>query len=792
MSLLERSLTGGGLAVAVILLRAIAINHLPKRSFLALWGVVLARLLLPYRIPLPVSVPLLQPKLPPAAVYTPVPNITVTVIQAVPDAPAPAPLAEGTAGSDLRPLLWAAGAAALALFFLVSYRKWRWVFRTSLPVENPFTKTWLAEHPLRRTISVRQSDRIAAPLTYGLLRPVILVPAALDWTDHKTLQYVFAHEYVHIRRFDAAVKLLLAGALCVHWFNPVVWVMYVLANRDMELSCDEAVVGQFGGGSKSRLDYVLALLAMEEQRSGLTHLNFSKNAMQERIEAIMKYKHASILALGLTAALVLGATTTFAAFVGPSSIEERDRRLNAEATVDEGELMSYVNPDDGKTYYSFDGGKTFEAMTDEEFERRFPAPNVEWWTYEEYAAWLEQEKINLQEMLGEKGWTGGRGEFIWTQEMIDETIALYEDILQEIKEGKMYSKSVDGSDDIMMSYNPADIATTDERDFAADRSIYEPFGLIWNEKDEKFYFKGEKVRYFYDGVELEDGAAVRREYLCDSGTVDVYTVWEPKDNGDGSYDPFGTLADVRAYSQEEFNNRKIASEVNPVQEATTTAYAQTLTEGKTFEEIFAQYKAYGVTYREGSVYYNGELVNCFADVSNTGTFFYESKTKGGGVNLRTVYDNAGKLTGVETFTGSIQLTEGGLSWPLSEYRQISTLFQGRNHPITGQKMEHTGLDISAPKDTPVLAAAAGAVTASGYDSKNGNYVLLSHGDGLETYYAHLTESSVKPGDTVTQGQTIGTVGSTGQSTGPHLHFEVRQDEGCQDPLNYFPNMEFKF
>ena len=338
MSLLERSLTGGGLAVAVILLRAIAINHLPKRSFLALWGVVLARLLLPYRIPLPVSVPLLQPKLPPAAVYTPVPNITVTVIQAVPDAPAPAPLAEGAAGPDLWPPLWAAGAAALALFFLVSYRKWRWVFRTSLPVENPFTKTWLAEHPLRRTISVRQSDRIAAPLTYGLLRPVILVPAALDWTDHKTLQYVFAHEYVHIRRFDAAVKLLLAGALCVHWFNPVVWVMYVLANRDMELSCDEAVVGQFGGGSKSRLDYVLALLAMEEQRSGLTHLNFSKNAMQERIEAIMKYKHASILALGLTAALVLGATTTFAAFVGPSSIEERDRRLNAEATVDEGEI----------------------------------------------------------------------------------------------------------------------------------------------------------------------------------------------------------------------------------------------------------------------------------------------------------------------------------------------------------------------------------------------------------------------------------------------------------------------
>jgi murein DD-endopeptidase MepM/ murein hydrolase activator NlpD len=213
--------------------------------------------------------------------------------------------------------------------------------------------------------------------------------------------------------------------------------------------------------------------------------------------------------------------------------------------------------------------------------------------------------------------------------------------------------------------------------------------------------------------------------------------------------------------------------------------AQALTEGKTFEEIFAQYEEFGITYREGSVYYNGELVNCFADVSNTGTFSYESKAKGGAVNLRTVYDKAGKLTGVETFTGSIQLTEGGLSWPLSEYREISGLFQGRIHPITGQKDEHTGLDITAPKDTPVLAAAAGAVTASGYDSKYGNYVLLSHGDGLETYYAHLTESSVNPGDTVTQGQTIGTVGSSGQSTGPHLHFEVRQNAVSQDPLNYF-------
>ena len=139
------------------------------------------------------------------------------------------------------------------------------------------------------------------------------------------------------------------------------------------------------------------------------------------------------------------------------SREELDRKLNAEITASESSLMSYVDPKDGKTYYSFDGGKTFEPLTDEEFERRFPTPNVEWWTYEEYAAWLEQEKVNLQSMLGETGSTGGRGEFVWTQEIIDETIAMYEGILQEIKEGKMYSKTVDGDDTLIMSYDPADI-----------------------------------------------------------------------------------------------------------------------------------------------------------------------------------------------------------------------------------------------------------------------------------------------------------------------------------------------
>ena len=118
--------------------------------------------------------------------------------------------------------------------------------------------------------------------------------------------------------------------------------------------------------------------------------------------------------------------------------------------------MSYVNPDDGKTYYSFDDGKTFEPLTDAEFEARYPTPDIEWWTYDAYKAWLDQEKVQLQSMLGEKAWTNSDGAFVWTQEKIDETIALYEEILADIKNGVLYSKTVDGQEDVMMSCNPLD------------------------------------------------------------------------------------------------------------------------------------------------------------------------------------------------------------------------------------------------------------------------------------------------------------------------------------------------
>ena len=325
------------------------------------------------------------------------------------------------------------------------------------------------------------AGRISSPLTFGVLRPVILVPKKTDWTDETALRYVLEHEFVHIQRFDVLSKLLLIAAVCVHRFNPLVWVMYVLANRDLELSCDETVLRRFGGDVRAA--YARVLIRMEAARGGTaveTGAPLQPNA--DYTAAGISSKGRLWYYAGQPVAMIYddndsiymdeeaaggcylhvrqdsaGVISGVDVLTKEQFRELADRCMNAasDTTYEESTLMSYVDPADGRTYYSFDGGKTFEPLTDAEFEARFPTPDVVWWTYDEYKAWLDNEKVELQSLLGQTG-----GDYTWTQQKIDETIALYESILKDIQNGVLYSKTVDGSDDVMLSMNPADIAQT--------------------------------------------------------------------------------------------------------------------------------------------------------------------------------------------------------------------------------------------------------------------------------------------------------------------------------------------
>lgn len=115
---------------------------------------------------------------------------------------------------------------------------------------------------------------------------------------------------------------------------------------------------------------------------------------------------------------------------------------------------------------------------------------------------------------------------------------------------------------------------------------------------------------------------------------------------------------------------------------------------------------------------------------------------------------------------------------------ITSNFGSRIHPIFGDQRFHTGIDIATPSGTPIKAAKAGFVTFADWDGGYGKKVLIDHGDGYETLYAHLDEILVKTGEFVTQKEVIGLSGSTGYVTGPHLHFEIRLYQVAHNPLDY--------
>ncbi len=131
---------------------------------------------------------------------------------------------------------------------------------------------------------------------------------------------------------------------------------------------------------------------------------------------------------------------------------------------------------------------------------------------------------------------------------------------------------------------------------------------------------------------------------------------------------------------------------------------------------------------------------------------------------------------------------GSFLWPVASYVYVSSRFGLRVHPITGKTKSHTGIDIASNQGTAVYASDGGTVTLAGWNGGYGNCIMIDHGNGYVTLYGHLSSISVSVGQTVSQGATIGAVGSTGNSTGPHLHFEVLKNGTRIDPEQFFSGL----
>ena len=677
------SLSGAVIILAALLLRTALQNRTPRRVFCLLWDVALVRLLILAALPSPVSVwrwvPATAPVQSPEMGRAAAPALTAPAIDAVvgnraaaPGLAAPPPAS--TPGTDgVLTAVWLAAALALAAWFLWNHLRFRRLCADSLPCEDAFVCGWLAAHPLCRGVRARTSDRVTAPLTYGVLRPVVLLPSGMDWPDRAALSCVLEHEFQHIRRFDTLRKALLAAALCLHWFNPLVWALYILSNRDMELACDEAVTAR----GADRAGYARTLLRMEEQRGqwGLSGSHFSQNALEERIRCIMQYKKTSIAAL---VAVVTVMSITVAAFASnPPEGETESPDAPAKGygydhfqAVENDVMMLSKGGEDGEKQYSVDGGKTW--LSEEDYRARYGGGDwqVEWWTAEDYAAWLEEEKQALQSIIGERCYTGGEGWFTWDQKRVDETVALYESILEDIKNGALYSKAITDKnggtvEDVALgsgTMGEAAIFTYDEKDAVVPKAVDEDALL---EELKKYGISGEKgnlvtshgmlIRYLVDGVSVGDsGYSIQYVYNNPDGVVDVHTLRSVVRNPDGSYDPMGELIGTVATGAEQFDQGLIDSA------AASAAGAQTVsadTDGEDVETLLKKYEPFGLRYEiydvpgaSGSLRmsWNGTPVHSLLD-TETGTWYannmHGTELDDGAVDLETVY-RGGKLCGL--------------------------------------------------------------------------------------------------------------------------------------------------
>ena len=655
MDLLTMSISAAVMIAAIVILRALLIDRLPKTTFLILWAVVLLRLLVPVSVPSAWSVySLLQPRqqaiqtvqeestvLPqvepvvsqPSAIttepVTPAVDSAAGEAEEITTAPTQQPSAAPTvqqstpteqppqAEEETKPaislpvepsaLIWGVGAAALGLYFVVGYWRATREFDMSLPVEHPFCGEWLRRQkekmPLRRQIRIRQFDRIGTPLTYGVRRPTILLPNQTLEEQPKTLTYILTHEYVHIRRFDCVSKLLLSAALCLHWFNPLVWVMYILANRDLELSCDEMVLRLLG--IENRSAYAMALLEMEEKRSGFGALYsaFGKNAIEERIGAIMKMKKRSLLSAVMAVVLVF----TLTACLATSPVEEET-----------------------------------SAQTASEIAWQYNRENL-LWNYIPYGFEFNQERnkwqyqnVDVHYFLDEK-----KGIEYYTEESGISFRAVYLDdgrlILTQLNRQEADDLYFQGGSSPVRYDNRYDLYENDKdsiyvgqweesvKQFRATR--YVDFGMTMDTRSHLLY-NGELVRYFIDGVtyDFHDGdcmldrdladrqserCAYLYEYYNPEGTVDLYAVYAEQEREDSSPRGLGNLIGIEEFEPSVLEGKTFKT-LDLQQRDEDTQNGRHLSWTLMVRKLDAL-EEYGVTYEEVGegiqMYYDGYLVN---------------------------------------------------------------------------------------------------------------------------------------------------------------------------------------
>lgn len=311
--LMEVTVSAGILIVFILILRKLTQARLPKMMFLLLWDIVIIRLLLPFTFPAKASWFSLF-----SSLFRKDNNQSLLKLN-------PTSFVESKLTKNISTdysktvllIIWLAGVVFCLSYFLFYYYKSYRKIRESLPLANTkYINHLLEDLPLKRKVLIRTSDHITTPITYGLFKPKIVLPTFISSENTIQLKHIITHEYIHIKRFDCIGKWLCILAVCLHWFNPLVWLMYFRFNDDLEIICDAQVIKLLGKNEKESYANSLIELAVQQTHFSTLYQGFGKSAVKERIVYIMKFNKTTTFGIGCAVLLFIASTTVFASTSG--------------------------------------------------------------------------------------------------------------------------------------------------------------------------------------------------------------------------------------------------------------------------------------------------------------------------------------------------------------------------------------------------------------------------------------------------------------------------------------------
>lgn len=426
LSILKLNISASIIILIVCILRFFCLNRIPKINFILLWIIVSLRLAIPFSIPSKFSIYNILEFRKNSVPYNihnsnGVENLNTYdfVHYNIEN------IINNSQNIDILNMIWIIVALSIFLYFIYSYLKCIKEFKMAIPIENEFIDLWLKDLKMIRKINIMISDKISSPLTYGTIKPVILLPKFIDLKDNVKLKYVLEHELYHIKYFDTFYKIILAFTVAMNWFNPLVWVMYNLANRDIELVCDERVLNKLG--SNIRKSYATCLIDFKQTKNNCTNFvnTFNKNYMEERIMSIMKFKKMSLLGTVLTLTLVGGTVTAFATDSQNNSQSQlKNTYISGSLFQSENTFDSILNGMEKIDNYDEILKDLFKPYTVEEFQQ--VVDNVAKDSNSE-AGKSEAFKENLKKLnqtLEKLKQDNGKGDFVIYKPAIEKTVQL--------------------------------------------------------------------------------------------------------------------------------------------------------------------------------------------------------------------------------------------------------------------------------------------------------------------------------------------------------------------------------